>query len=807
MSLNLTVGVFLVSLATLTLELLLTRLWGVLSLYHFAFVAVSMAMFGLTVGAILVYLYPAYFAEQKTKSQLAASALCFAIAIVFSCLTQLCVPFTNHRSFLGFYLALMLYVVAALPFCLSGICITLSFARYWTQIGKLYAADLLGAALGCLLLAGGLTVSDGPSMIFVTAALAALGAYFFAREADAKRMGKWSLWLTLIFAAVAYTNTALTHQQKPLITFLWSKGSREVENIYEKWNAFSRITVTGNPKELSPAYGWGMSSTLPALPKIRQLQLCMDSLSQTAITEFSGNCDKVNYLKFDLSNFVYDLTSNARVLIVGVGGGRDVLAAYCSGAKSVVGVDINPDMISTLNGRFGNFSGHLDRLPGISFVAEDARTYISRQKSKFDVVQISIIDTQVVAGSGALSLTENSLYTVEAWQEFLDSLAPGGIVSCTRWYCVGYPGEIERLVSTARSALLKDGVKNPRAHMVVVRNVVPTEYPDLKVAATVLVKRQPFTDVELEKIRNNAAKLKFVMVLDPQQAESRVMEAVAMGTADGGRAVGTLVNLDPVTDNNPFFFYMMRPLELIVHRDVTPTTGSIYVKAEHILVELLFVVVFLSALCVLLPLWKSGDRRGITTAAPFLLYFAAIGLGFILFEISQMQRLIIFLGHPTYSITVVLFTLLLSSSLGSYLTRNVTERSMLKTAMGCLIGLLLVMLAYWLLTPMLLQQIKLLDVASKCLGTAAMLFPVGLLLGTAFPLGLKLAAPNFKQFLPWFWGINGVASTCGSVVAVIVAIGSGLSTAFAISVACYLMALLSLLLSTKTAANSTQASD
>lgn len=798
---------FLVSLATLTLELLLTRLWGVLSLYHFAFVAVSMAMFGLTVGAVLVYLYPNYFSEQKTKSQLTTSALLFAIGVVFSCLTQLSVPFTNHRSFLAFYLAFLIYCVAALPFCLSGICITLAFTRYWKQIGRLYAADLLGAALGCLLLAAGLTFTDGPSMIFVTAALAAFGAYFFARESASASMVKWSIALGLIFATVSGVNAITTHQQKPLITFLWSKSAREAEHIYEKWNAFSRITVTGDPNELSDAYGWGTSSIIPKLPKVRQLQICMDSLAQTAITGFSGNCEGVRFLKYDLSNFVYNLKSAPNVLVVGVGGGRDVLSALCAGAKSIIGVDINPDMISTLNGRFGDFSGHLDRQPGIKFVVEDARTFISRQKSAFDVVQISVIDTQVVSSSGALSLTENSLYTVEAWQEFIASLAPDGMVSCTRWFCIGYPGEVERLVATARAALLKAGVKDPRANMVVVRNVPPPGHPDLKIAATLLVKREPFTSVELDRIKDEAAQLKFAIALSPHQADDKVMQAVATGTADGGRAVGTLVNLEPVTDNSPFFFYMMRPMELIWHRDVMPTTGDIYVKAEHILVELLFVVAFLSLLCVLLPLWKSGDRRGLTTAGPFLLYFAAIGLGFILFEISQMQRLIIFLGHPTYSITVVLFTLLLSSSLGSYLTRNVTERSMLKTAMGCLIGLLLVMLAYWFLTPMLLQQIKLLDVASKCLGTAAMLFPVGLLLGTAFPLGLKLAAPNFKQFLPWFWGINGVASTCGSVVAVIVAIGSGLSTAFAISVACYLMALLSLLLSTKMAANSTQASD
>jgi hypothetical protein len=569
-SFNIGAGVFLVSLATLTLELLLTRLWGVLALYHFAFVAVSLAMFGLTVGAVLVYLYPNYFAEQKTKQQLATSSIWFAIAVVLSCLTQLVVPFVNSRSILGLYLALFLYVVAALPFCLSGVCITIAFTRFWMQIGKLYAADLAGAALGCLLLAFGLAVGDGPSMIFVVAAIAALGAYFFAKEADSSRMKKWAAVLALSFAAFASTNAVLAHKQMPLLSFMWSKGAREEELIYEKWNSFSRVTVTGDPQELSEAHGWGLSSTLSVLPKIRQLWMSMDSIIQTPLTEFSGKCEELQFLKYDVSNFAYFLKSRPRVLIAGVGGGRDALSALCSAAKSVVAIDINPDIISTLNGRFGDFTGHLDRRPGVSFVAEDARTYIARQKGVYDLMQISVIDTGVVSGSSALTLTENSLYTVEAWKEFLEHLSADGVISCTRWFDNNNPGEVERLVATARAALLNMGVQNPRANIVVVCSTVAPGRKDPKVAATLLIKRQPFTDAELQIVMTKAAELKFIVVLSPQQAENRVLEAVASGTADGGRAVGTLVNLEPATDNSPFFFYMMRPYDLLTTKPIPP---------------------------------------------------------------------------------------------------------------------------------------------------------------------------------------------------------------------------------------------
>lgn len=757
-----------------------------------------MAMFGLTAGAICVYLYPQRFPEPKTKQHMTLSALLFAISIVLSFMTQLCLPFVGSRSIMGLYLAGLLYSVAALPFCFSGICLSLAFTRHAERVGLLYAADLAGAALGCVVLVVSLSFADGPSTIFITASIAALGAFVLSQDTTSTLLKRWSLIACLLLGAFALINAFCAHNQKPLITFLWSNGTREVTPLYEKWNSFSRITVKQDSDELTDPHGWGLSPTFKPKERLRQLWLNLDSTFQTPVTEYTGDLKKLDFLKYDLCNFVYYLRKAANTLVIGVGGGRDVLSALCCGASAITAVDINPDIIATVNGRFGELTGHLDRDPKIRFIAEDARTYTLSAKDLFDVIQISVIDTGVLSTNGALTLTENSLYTVEAWVDFIKHLKPDGILSCVRWYSSKEPGEAERLVSTARAALLHLGVRDPREHIVVVRTNSHDEQKQGNWdTAVILVSKEPFSKSDLTTISDTAGQLKFVVSLSPDSAETKAFSSVADGTADGGRALGTLANLDPVTDDSPFFFYMLRPLDIVLHPGLKSETLSWYVKAEFIVVQLLIAVVGLTILCLLAPLWTSASRAGLKESSPFLLYFTAIGFGYILIEISQMQRLTVFLGHPTYSLTVVLFTMLLASSIGSYLTNRISKEKLERETQIRLVWLLVAMLIYGMGTPMFLDSFRAAAAVYRIIVASAILFPLGLFMGMAFPLGLKLADREFRNLTPWFWGLNGAASVCATVLSVVIAISSGITTTFAAGAGCYLLALLALVLASK----------
>src|SRR5216683_1684070 len=377
-------------------EIVLTRIFSVTMWYHFAFVAISVAMFGMTVGAIIVYLRPAFFTQERVAEHLTLGAVLFAVSAVVSFVISLFVPFDGEVTIGGLLSTGLTYAIIAVPFVFSGICVALALTKFPQRVGKLYACDLIGAATGCLLIIVTLNVTDGPTAVIAVGAFAA-------------------------------AHTVLVRDESPLVRLQWVKGRAEPRPLYEKWNSFSRVTVFGDPTQPTAPAGWGVSATFRPERGVRQLSLLIDASAGTVLTGYDGNPADLEHLKYDVTNLVHYVRQGARVLVIGVGGGRDVLAAVLFGQRSVLGVEINQDIIGTVNGKFGGFTGHLDRLPQVRFVNDEARSYIARQTERFDIIQISLIDTWAATSAGAFVLTENSLYTAEAWKLFLDRLSPSGI--------------------------------------------------------------------------------------------------------------------------------------------------------------------------------------------------------------------------------------------------------------------------------------------------------------------------------------------------------------------------------------------
>lgn len=783
-------GLFLTSLATLMFELVLTRVWSVTMWYHFAFVAISIAMFGMTAGALAVYLLPGFFRIERTPQLVAYAALLFSLTMVSGFLTQLCIPLIGNKSLLGLYSAALTYAVIAIPFCFSGICIALILSRYPAFAGRLYAADLAGAATGCVLLVWLLQLMDGPTAVVATAFLAAAGALLFAVEAREKRCARAAMASGVVLLAFTVFSTTLAANQHTLLRLPWIRGAAEQIPEYEKWNAFSRVTVSSANDSYGP-FGWGLSPALAPGFKPVERQLALDGFFATVLTGFSGNLADVSYLKSDVSNIAHHLRSGARVLVIGAGGGRDILAALAFRQKSIVAVEINDTIINLLKTRYADFTGHLDRDPRITLVNDEARSYIARQKRLFDVIQLSLIDTGTASASGAFALTENSLYTREAWKLFLRHLEPGGIISCTRWYFAGCPGEIYRLTAVARSALNDSGVNDPRAHIAVVRCVAAGAQGSPDGVGTILVSNKPLTGPDLDSLEKVAKELNFEIVLSPRTATDPNLVALASGAGIEKLATSLPSRISPSTDDCPFFFFLAKPENLFRTQGPNPGTGGLNIRAPVILAQLVIVVTLLTLLCVLLPLITSGREVMVTRNWPVLTYFAAIGFGFMFFEISQLERLIIFLGHPTYGITVVLFTLLLASGAGSYLTTFAT-RYLSKTALICMATLLCILALSAALAPLLLQSLAGATTPFRIAIAACILAPPSLLMGTAFPLGVRFSAERCPHLIPWLWGINGASSVGASVYAIAIAIAFGISAAYWLGFASYLIALFSL---------------
>jgi len=766
-------GLFMVTLATLMYEILLTRIFSVTMWYHFAFLAISIALFGMTVGAVLVYLFPKTFSEARARLHLALSALAFALTIVLSFLAHLRFPQAAMNSPHAFSTLALTYTAVAVPFVFSGVSVCLALTKFPQQVGKLYAADLAGAALGCVLLVAVLNWADGPTAVVIVAVLAGLGSFLFALGAGRPKLTIAAAVVCLVLAALAATNLVLAGRHVSLFRLVRVKGAVEPVPLLEKWNSYSRIQIYRDAELQKRPFGWGFSPAYTPRGPVDQLSLKIDANAFTVLTRFDGALKTLDYLRSDVINVAHYLRPRADVLAIGAGGGRDILSALVFNQKSVLGVEINQAILEAVNKTFGDFTGHLDRNPRVRFINDEARSYITRTRARFDIIQSSLIDTWAATAAGAFALSENSLYTVEAWTTFFEHLNPGGILTFSRWYQDKREVEVYRLATLASTALLRFGAGRPRDHILIIRNGQ---------VGTILASRDPFSEMDLDTLDDVCQRLQYKIVLSPRFAGDATLAALASGRDLERFIARSKQNIAAPTDDNPYFFMTMRLGQAF------KSLGRLQTNPVPVLAYLFLIVTGLTVLGIILPLALTRNKPSFRSAAPLMLFFAGIGFGFMMVEVSQMQRLIIFLGHPTYSLSVVLFVLLLSSSLGSLSTNRIAEPAFRKTAVSRLLTLILTLGVFGALTPLAIRAAQGAVTPIRILVAVGILAPIGFLMGMAFPLGMRLASAQSASLMPWLWGVNGSASVWASVAAIIIAMSAGISASFWAGVLCYLMA-------------------
>ncbi|MBI5374545.1 MAG: hypothetical protein HZA77_03855 [Candidatus Schekmanbacteria bacterium] len=792
-------GLFMVTLATLMYEIILTRIFSVTLWYHFAFMAISIAMLGMTTGAIIVYLFPLFFTVENSKKHLAISALLFSISIILSFMTHISVPFEFSLSVINILSLSLTCIAITVSFIFSGICVCLALTKFPGQISKLYAADLAGAAIGCLLLIYVLGLTDGPTTIFVIALMASIGALLFATDSGSYKISLSISILIALLAIFIVVNTVMVNDQRQLIRLKYVKGSIEETPIYEKWNSFSRIKITGVPDELVKPFGWGLSSVYPNTRTANQLFLNIDANAATILTKYNNDINSVEYLKYDVTNIAHYLKNDANILVVGTGGGRDILSALAFNQKSVTGVEINGDIIKAVNQKFGDFTGHLDRNPKVTFINDEARSYITRQDKKFDIIQVSLIDTWAATGAGAFVLTENSLYTVEAWKVFLEHLTPDGVLSFSRWYRQSNPVEMLRLTSLASAALTNFGINDPRNHIIIIKSKgIESGTNDSIGIGTLILSKAPFSKKDISIIEDVAARMKFGVVLSPVFSLNQNFAAVA--SADKSFINQFPENISATTDDNPFFFQVMKVKDLFSMKFWNPENVLKRMKTNRpifVICTLFIAVLILSALCIIVPLFLTSKKENLKGTHALFFYFGSIGFGFMHIEISQMQRLIIFLGHPAYSLSVVLFSLLLSSGIGSYFTWKLGNPDMVKKAKTLILFLLCALVIFGGLTPFAIRNFSSSTTPVRIFIAILMLCPIGVFMGMAFPIGMKLSSTESPKLMPWLWGINGATSVCASVLAVIISLTLGITISFWLGFVFYLVSFISFMITSK----------
>lgn len=797
------VAVGLLSLSLMSTEIVLTRVFSVVLWYHFAFFAISIAMLGLGAGAVAVYALRDRALLAKVPIVLASTSLLVGLATL--CLsigllrmtpdwfgTGLSVFFTNIT-----WKLLLVFALTAAPFALGGFALSLAFSRYASVIHKLYGWDLLGAGLGCALCVPLLDRLGGPEALVACACLSAAAAPCFMLAEPSRSRRGFSAGGALLVLVLGLCAHGLGWLEIRV-----AKGLDLVANRPElqRWNSFSLVSVF-------PTWdfrGWGLSPAFSEpVPPPKGLVIDMNAF--TPLVAFDGDFAKVAHTRSDLSAFAFRVAAPAgRACIIGAGGGKDVLAALASGSSHVTAVEVNPLIVDdVMRGPYRAFTGGLYERPDVSVHVGDGRSFVRGSPARYAVILISMVDTSAATAAGAFALAENALYTTDAFADFLSRLTPGGMLTVSS---VSFEGLAvgARLASIARAALERRG-HDPAASVA----VLETQWLGVPGATmfNFVIKPAGFDAEERARIAAEASALRFGLtyLAGASSASSAPTASAAGGSVSGPeralirkillerdsealeRALSVLpLDVTAVGDDRPFFFYQNR-LRDAASALFEKGTTHLFGNGLLILIKVLVAAVLMLCLLIAVPLWLTrrevarGSARTTARLGVDLTYVACVGLGFMCLEIGLIQRLLTFLGQPTYTLTAVLFVLLVGGGLGSRFSARLDTR-----------GVHLVLLAlcgYALGFVLLWETLALaalgLPAALRALLVAVVLAPLGALLGVPLPSALSRVQARNAERIPWLWGVNSAASVLGSVLATIVSMNRGISASMLAGVFLY----------------------
>ncbi len=764
-------GIALSSFSALLLELALTRLFSVILFYHFAFLAISIALLGLGAGGVFAHLWKGRLGKWGTRSIAAASCALGAIVIPVVLEIVLHVPVSLELSWGNFLRLTAIYACSAVPFFLTGLQFSVVFARECSRIPRLYAADLSGGALACLGVVPLLNWIGGPNAILFAGLVSAIAGVAWSPTSRARKI---TFGLSVVLALGITLNIS-----GRLFDIVWAKGVRRQNVEFARWNAISRVEVDRD--------------------KTGARVIVIDADANTYIMNadpkhWEGSVWQKNLMEAPPA-VVNSLRPHGDYAIIGPGGGVDVLRAVANGSPSVTGIEINPIIANTImRDRYADFAQHLYERPEVHMHVGDGRSFIRNATDQYDVLQMTLVDTWASTAAGAFALSENSLYTTQAFREYFDHLKPDGIIAVTRWE-FRQPREALRVVSVAMEALHQLGVADTSRNFIVVSQ---GELNEDGIPVAVLAKKGAFTPEEEQTVRQHLRDYPPLKLLyAPSEKGSNAFADLIQSNDPQAFSASYAYNVTPVTDNAPFFFFTLKAGRLLRPR----SNSSAMDWKVNLGVAVLGMLLILSLAAVLaflvLPLLLTGGAN--RQATPALFYFVAVGLGYILVEVTFIQRFVLFLGHPTYALTVVVFLMLLASGAGS-----LTSTKWLRDSARVWLPLTLIVLALLLyvgVLPVILERLVGAAFAAKLVISAVLLVPLGFAMGMPFPTGLRTLAAmvgedhgpptsSNSNSIEWAWAMNAASSVLGSVLAIVIAIQFGLNVTLTCGAAAYLLALL-----------------
>ncbi|MGQ9649300.1 MAG: hypothetical protein ACUVXJ_04250 [Phycisphaerae bacterium] len=764
-------AVFLLSASGLMFEITLTRFFSATIWYHFTFVAISVALFGWGLGGLFIFLLRLSRFDQHVRSILVVLSLLLAVTLPLFLAAVLQLPFSPDRLNTYFLLSLM-------PFLVGGAVLSLAFENWGKDSNRLYFADLIGASLGTLLVPLAIGRLGAESAILAIAVLPSLAAVLLSlslpRRSKVKGLPMSAMVLTACIGLTVWNvrtgkMTVRDAPEKELYKLL-ARYPGKARIDFDKWNAYSRITsVEGFSKDY-----------------VRRIFI--DSSAETSVMHWDGTPNTPPDARNWFRAFPFRLMKDPEGLVIGPGGGTDLVRAIAAGASHITAVEMNDLIVECVRG-LGAQAGNLYDHPKVDLVMDEGRNYIQRCGRKFDMIVLGWVDSWASVAGGGLALTENYLYTRDALEAYYDHLSDNGALVIIRW-----PVDVPRLVANAVSFMSDRGMSmeeiSRRIVAVSMRKPIKkgkeetgepvdgteqvsklADNENQAIETVFMMTRSPLTDEQVDTLLAGYDDAHLwhapFRQCDPPYSD---LFAGRISFAQYTDAFPTLAT--PVTDDHPFYFAWAKPW------------GVPDFVTRLLLMPMVGVVAF--TLLLLIATRYAGLRApGPRTVA----YFGALGVGFIVVEVALIQRLILLLGHPIYTLVVILFTLLLAGGCGSLFARRFRLQA-IRPALGKIIPLVvvLVILAAFVL-PVLVDKALPLSLPLRIVITALTIVPYGFLMGMPFPLGLRKQSQDLAGSpASVLWGINGVASVIGSIGGVALAVAVGFTWVFIAGAVCYAVA-------------------
>ncbi|MDH3480681.1 MAG: SAM-dependent methyltransferase [Gammaproteobacteria bacterium] len=785
----------LVSAGAIGYELLLMRALSIVQWHHFAYMIISLALLGYGASGTFIALFKPQL-EARFEAAFSTGALLFSITMVLCFALGQRVPFNalemvwNSRQFA--YLSL-LYLLYFVPFFFAACCIGLAFTCRRRDISRIYFFDLLGAGLGAVLVIGLLFVLIPQNALLMLMTLPLIASLLMGIPSTARNplMLAQVVWLALLIGGIPQNQLGLrVSEYKGLSQALQVVDSRVLSVAS---SPLGLITVVESPT-VPVRYAPGLSFATRHIPP-QQLAVFTDADSISAITRFHGDFESLAYLGDISAALPYTLLDGPDVLVLGAGGGADVLLALYHGANSVDAVELNPQMTELVRDTYAAFAGYVYDDPRVRVHTREARGFVAQSNATYDLIHIGLLDSFGASGAGVQSLNESYIYTVEAIRNYLGNTAPGGLLAITRWLKLP-PRDSLKLVATAVDALELMGVSDPGKQLALIRSWN---------TSTLLVKNGAFTAEDISSIREFARARSFdtawfpgIQAVDTNRFNRLDMPYLYEGTTAllGERAADYIERykfyIAPATDDRPYYFHFFKWATLPEVIALRKQGGAGLIEWGYlVLIATLLQAIIAGLVLILVPLARISRNWPARTGLHMGAYFLLLGFAFLFIEMAFIQKFILFLSHPLYSVAVVLSGFLIFAGLGSAWSEHLARKCEARKLSPVVIaagGIALLALLYLFLLPFIFQRFIGNSDPVRIIMSMALIAPLAFAMGLPFPLGLKHAAETAPDFIPWAWGINGYASVMSAVLATLLAIEFGFTFVILLALLVYAIA-------------------